>query len=52
MPFDLHLFEAPEPASHRLDLPGLDPGRPVGRDELRRHIDVAAGLGVRDRAAD
>lgn len=52
MPFDVGVLEAGEPAPHRLDLPSLDHGRPVGRDQLGRHVDVAGGLGVRDRPSD
>jgi hypothetical protein len=52
MAFNLGVLEAGQPAPHRLDLPTLGHGRPVGRDQLGGHADVAAGLGVGDRPAD
>jgi hypothetical protein len=52
MPLDLGVVEAGQPAPHRLDLPALDHGRVVGRDQPGRHLDVAGGLGMGDRPVD
>jgi hypothetical protein len=52
MALELRVVEAGEPAPHRLDLATVGHGRPLGRDQLGRHADVAGGLGMGDRPPD